>query len=238
LPWVAAIGYLLDPRALEDVGIFRVPGSTKEVNELFVSLEARNNPDVIALKDCWDPNAVASLIKRMMLESNPRVPLSSAQAAQIARQWQSAPDDVHAVEALVAKLPDLNFSVLFSVFYLFDAVLREEKNRMDSNALGVSIGLSLFAGFSSNATVNGGLLGFLAHNRVQVHRCPAPLQSRQPQSRQPLASAPLHTCSTLPPTPDGARLWMYECDLHKCAMWLTATMSPRFCADLPKSRPH
>lgn len=185
LPWVAAIGYLLDPRALEDVGIFRVPGSTKEVNELFVSLEARNNPDVIALKDCWDPNAVASLIKRMMLESNPRVPLSSAQAAQIARQWQSAPDDVHAVEALVAKLPDLNFSVLFSVFYLFDAVLREEKNRMDSNALGVSIGLSLFAGFSSNATVNGGLLGFLAHNRVQVHRCPAPLQSRQPQSREP-----------------------------------------------------
>ena len=79
LPWLASVGYLLDPRALSDVGLFRVPGSKKEVDDLLAALQPNANPRVDALKGCFDPNAVASLIKRLMVDSTPRQPLTEEQ---------------------------------------------------------------------------------------------------------------------------------------------------------------
>jgi hypothetical protein len=236
LPWLASIGYLLDPRALSDVGLFRVPGSKKEVDDLLAVLHPNANPSVDALRGCFDPNAVASLIKRLMVESSPRQPLDeyqvspafydhptptpphsvllstrstrystwsttlctlrapathipssircaffsdsifilsfprssfllchvhiglshknvllscvhSFQAAELGRVWETDPTDVASVAGVISRLPDESYSILWGMFYLFEAVLANcETNRMDSNALGVSIGPTVFAG--------------------------------------------------------------------------------------------
>ena len=75
------------------------------------------------------------------------LPPTHGQATELAHAWEANSDNVDGVKAVIARLPEESYSILWALFYLFEAVLaNSEKNRMDSNALGVSIGPTVFAG--------------------------------------------------------------------------------------------
>eukprot|EP00039_Didymoeca_costata_P012587 m.182017 g.182017 ORF g.182017 m.182017 type:complete len:217 (-) comp15522_c0_seq3:535-1185(-) len=142
----ACISYLTQPSALAEEGLFRVPGSVKQIN--YISKCYKEGAEFDLTASCQDPNNVAGLLK---LELKATLPERQLAGHDLGEVMGNGGDD-EAIKATLAELPLSMQVLLCGIFRLFEKItLNKEKNKMGADQLAVSVGPTLLPNMVTTA---------------------------------------------------------------------------------------
>ncbi|XP_065844426.1 uncharacterized protein [Oscarella lobularis] len=156
------LGYLNRPHILKEEGLFRISGDVAQINELKAKFIAGHD---VNLNEVLDPNTVTGLLKQYFKYL--RKPIVALGAPQKTIMEAVRQKDADGVKSVLAQVPIERYSSLQIMIEIFSKVAEySEENKMSSDNLALSCGMSLFNNMSANNSKD--LLRYLIDNKEQI----------------------------------------------------------------------